>query len=284
MNNLIIGYGYCGYFLAKKLINLNQNVVAVCRSNKKEYALEGLELIHENIKQSLTIDSPIDTLYYLIPPPGVGDKDTNLESFIENNQIECKTIVYFGSSGIYGNHQGNHVDENSPCFIKTDRQKRRLDAEKKWRQYAKQHTDNCVLLRIAGIYGPNRIPLKNAKIQTPVIDKNHAPLVNYIFINDLINAALLLAKHVTGVEMFNIADGKPSPMGQMQQSIAKHRGYEKAKEASFNHVYYNASSMKREFLNSSKKLNITKLLNTLGNDFTPTSMDEGLKLSLEYLL
>lgn len=280
MINVIVGYGYCGYYLAKNLLTLKQQVLAICRSSKEMYALDDLNLIPCDVSRTISIPEKIDTLYYLIPPPSHGVDDTLLSAFLNNNHFHAKRIVYFGSSGVYGNHLAQEVTENSVCHIKTDRQKRRLSAENLWKQWARLHKSNCAILRIAGIYGPNRIPIKAANQQSAIIATKKAPLVNHIFVKDLASIALQVAKCVEGIEVINVADGQPCPMGAMQQLLASKLGLKMAPEISFDEAYQNASSMKKEFMRSSKKICINKLKTLLNTHLKLTPLDQGLNESI----
>jgi nucleoside-diphosphate-sugar epimerase len=278
MSDLIIGYGYCGQRLAKKLIENGKHVIAVCRDNNKLSSNPLLELIHQDITQALPRFTNIDTLYYFVPPPRIGEHDETLKHFLQNNNIQFNKLIYFVSSGVYGNYAGAKVDEQSTCHIKNDRQKRRLDAEMQCSDYATSRGIDCALLRIAGIYGPHRIPLQAVTEQTAVIAANQAPLINHVYVDDLINCALKLSKVQKGIDVYNIADGKPLPMGQLQQRLAKLLQHPLAAEIDFDEAYLQASPFKREFMNSSKMLCIDKIIETTSHTFL--ELEQGLNKAL----
>ena len=258
MHHLILGYGYCGYYLAQELLKSGQQVTAVSRHLNPEFALPQLHHMTHDLAQPLNWAEPDTIAYYLIPPPPEGEKDTFLHQFLKQNRIKAKKIIYFGSSAVYGDHQGAWVNEESPCLLSNARQLRRLDAEQQWLNYCHHNTIQPVLLRVAGIYGPHRLPVEAARAKTPVIEKEKASYTNHIYVKDLAAIACLLAQNATAV-IYNVADGNPQPMGTIQQQVATSLDIEQAPYESWHEAWERASPMKREFMQGSKRLQIDRL-------------------------
>jgi len=120
MHHLILGYGYCGYYLAKELLNQGQSVTAVSRHLDKKLKLSQLNHIAYDLNQGFQWMKPDSIIYYLIPPPSQGIEDVILRNFLTHSSIKAKKIIYFGSSAVYGNHHGEWVDEESSCLIEND--------------------------------------------------------------------------------------------------------------------------------------------------------------------
>ncbi|HHL3493230.1 TPA: SDR family oxidoreductase [Legionella pneumophila] len=280
MHHLILGYGYCGYYLAQELLEHHQQVTVVSRQLKKELELSKLHHITHDLEYPFYWNEPNSIIYYLIPPPSQGTRDTFLKQFLNQSTLNAKKIIYFGSSGVYGNHQGAWVDELSTCLIDSPRQQRRWDAEQQWLAYCQQHNKELSLLRIAGIYGPNRIPVDAAKSKIPIIKSTEAPFTNHIFVRDLALIAYLLGQKQTPFTVYNIADGNPTHMGELQQAVARVLGIESAPYESFDQAWEKASPMKREFMQASKRLKINLLKTALGEDIQFTCMYDAIKQSL----
>jgi len=275
MKHLIIGYGYCGYHLANHLRQQDQTVITVSRHLDDSLRLPSVTHLVQNALSPLPDDDENYTLYYLIPPPSDGLEDTILRQFLSMNTLKPAKVVYFGSSAVYGDQQGRWVDEQSPCQPGNDRQQRRLDAETQWKNYCEQRAINCILLRVAGIYGPKRLPEQAARNQTALIREDEAPFSNHIYVHDLVKIAARLS--TAGV--FNVADGQPNRMGTLQQQVALACQLPLAPSQRFTQVWQEASPMKREFMQSSKRLSIAALQQALP-DFQFTSLIEGIKDSL----
>lgn len=280
MKHLILGYGYCGYYLAQELLNRQQEVIAVSRNLKQEFMHPELNHITHDLNHTFIWDDADTTIYYLIPPSSQGNHDIFLKQFLHHSRIKARKIIYFGSSGVYGNHNGEWVNEDSSCIIDSPRQLRRLDAEQQWQNYCRQHRIEFISLRIAGIIGPGRIGLDAARNQTPLIEKTEAPLTNHIYVKDLCSIAVLIAESSIIHPVINVANGNPLPMGTLQEETAKISGLKKAPRISWSEAWESASPMKREFMNNSKKINIGLLKKVLGNNLVLTSITDAIKYSL----
>lgn len=282
MQHLIIGYGYCGYYLAQALLAKGEKVTAIARTHKAAFKLAGLDLIEQDISLKPLLSQQANTvLYYLIPPRPESTKDTLLNTFLHINNLNIKTFIYFGSSAVYSEQQGQWVNENTICHVSNPRALRRLDAERQILNYSTTHNIRSVILRIAGIYGPQRLPIEAARSKTPCIKQSEAPFINHIAVTDLAEIARLLAHHPTASGLFNVADGKPAPMGDLQKQIAAMLNLEEAPSQSFQEALQEASSMRKEFMSSSKRLDITKLNDTLGPLFKPSSIPQHLSHFLD---
>lgn len=280
MHHLILGYGYCGYYLAQELLARQQKVTAVSRELKKELELPKLDHVLHDLQYPFQWNDTNSIIYYLIPPPPQGTRDVFLNQFLNQSSFNAKKIIYFGSSGVYGDHQGAWIDESSTCIIDSSRQQRRLDAEQQWLIYCNQHNIELSLLRIAGIYGPNRLPIGAAISRTPVISPVEAPFTNHIFVKDLACIAYLLGQVQTPLIIYNIADGNPMRMGELQQTVAKTLEIELAPYESFAQAWEKASPMKREFMRASKRLKLDRLKAILGKKIELTQLYDAIKQSL----
>lgn len=279
MHHLILGYGYCGYYLAQELIKQGQQVTAVSRHLNQEYALPDLKHLVHDLNLPLKWTTPDTIIYYLIPPPSQGDTDTLLKQFL-SHPLKAKKVIYLGTSGVYGDHQGSWINEDATCHIAHPRQMRRLDAEQQWLRYCSQHAIEPILLRVAGIYGPNRLAVEAAQARVPLIEKEKAPYINHIYIKDLARIAYLLGQASATYSLYNIADGAPQPMGTLQQQIATLLNITPAPYESWDDAWDRASPMKREFMTGSKRLNIDRLKHTLDSSFLLTPIHEAIRDSL----
>ncbi|MGQ3891917.1 NAD-dependent epimerase/dehydratase family protein [Legionella sp. CNM-4043-24] len=275
MNHVIMGYGYCGFHLAAYLRQQHQTVITLSRHLDESLRLPDVTHLVQDALKPLPEDYPGCVLYYLIPPPQEGREDTLLRQFLANTNIKPSRMVYFGSSAVYGSQHGQWVDEQTPCHPETDRQFRRLDAESQWQAYGQRHGIETMVLRVAGIYGPNRLPIEGARQQMPLINPDEAPFTNHIYVHDLVKVAARLS--AAGV--YNVADGQPMPMGSLQQQVALTLGFPAAATQSFAQALREASPMKREFMQSSKRLMIKALQQAL-TDFQPTPLASAIKDSL----
>ncbi|MCL9684673.1 SDR family oxidoreductase [Legionella maioricensis] len=280
MHHLILGYGYCGYYLAQELLKHDQQVTALSRHLNPELQQPGLSHVTHDLNQPFNWTESNTIVYYLIPPQPQGERDIFLRQFLSHNRVNARKVIYFGSSAVYGNHQGNWVNEQSTCVINNARQLRRLDAEQQWLSYCNQNSIQAVLLRVAGIYGPQRLPIEAAKAQTPIIEKDKAPYTNHIYVRDLAAISYLLAQCPTPHTLYNIADGAPQPMGTIQKKVAKALGIKPAPYESWEQAWERASPMKREFMQGSKRLQIDRLKQSLKSSLSLSHLNDAIQQSL----
>lgn len=278
MHHLLIGYGYCAYYLARLLTQEKQAVTAVARHNKLVLPSPYFNTLCQDISEPFLWQEGQTCLYYFAPPPSTGASDTLLASFIARAQLNIVKVVYVSSTGVYGDHQGQWIDEQAPCHIENDRQRRRLDAEQQWQMFCEQKQIPCLILRLAGIYGPERLPIEAARLGSPLIDPQQAPFSNHIYVEDLAKITMGLAKQSHG--LFNIADGQPQKMGTLQRLTAEQLNLPPAPYASFEEIWQAASPMKREFMGASKQLRIEKLQATLKTILQLTPLTAGVQRSL----
>lgn len=279
--HILLGYGYVASHLAELLIQQNQEVISVCRQIPA-YVPPQIKHLTQDICQTPVDIQQQDTLYYFIPPLGEYEDDVIITDFLKILTQAPKKVIYIGSSGIYGHHHGEWVDEQSPCHIKTIRQKQRLSAESQFEDFCQKHHIACARLRVAGIYGPQRVPIDAVYAQTPVIHPKEAPLINHIYIKDLTNILAYLGNEVTFHGILNIADGTPSPMGALQQQLAQVLKFPLAPNDSFENIWNTASSMKKEFISQNKKLSVERLLQILNpSPLQLTPLPQALKEIIE---
>lgn len=280
MQHLIIGYGYCGHYLAQNLLNQGQKVTALSRQYPLSLQLDGLTHLSQDMLAPFTWPNEETILYYFAPPHSEGLKDRLLAQFLLNIPVDnLRKVIYCSSSGVYGDHQGAWIDEQANCIIYHARQQRRLDAEHQWQNFCQSNKINYALLRVAGIYGPNRLPLTAAQQQNPIVKIEQAPYSNHIFVKDLAQVAALLSEQSETQHVVNVADGQPHKMGTLQRLVAEQLALPPAPYLEFDEIWQEASPMKREFLESSKRLKISKLLDLLSN-LKITPLHDGTDLSL----
>lgn len=254
MHVFILGYGYAAYYCAQKLLARGIQVTAISRTYPKKYQLNGL--IHQiNTLPELSVSVKPDALLYCAPPPKTGAKDHLLSETLDKlEKLNCVSpIVYWGSSGVYGDHLGHWVDESSPCHIKSDIQRRRLDAEKSIRLFSQKHHVSHAIMRVAGMFGPDRLAIAD----TTVIKEEEAPYTNLIFIKDAAEIAVTLLLSQKDIGIINVSDGQPRKAGAVQKAIAAHQGIA-LKEEPFQSIMATASPMRHYFLSASKRLSTKK--------------------------
>ena len=175
-NVFIIGCGDIGRRVAGLLLAEKTMVSALVRSEEKGLRLAELgirpipgdldnpsSLAHLPIKGTL--------LFYFAPPPGGGNVDTRMRSFLASIAPgnEPRRIVYMSTSGVYGDCGDAVVTEETPPNPQTARAKRRFDAETVLGAFGRERQVDVVILRVTGIYGPGRLPVTQLASGQPLL-------------------------------------------------------------------------------------------------------------------
>lgn len=125
-------------------------------------------------------------------------------------------FVYASTSGVYGDCQGERVAEARPLAPHTPRAQRRADAERQVRVFARGAQVRASLLRIPGIYAPDRAggtPRERLLKGTPVLQARDDVYTNHIHADDLARALLAALWRGRPQRAYNACDDSALKMG-----------------------------------------------------------------------
>jgi nucleoside-diphosphate-sugar epimerase len=127
-----------------------------------------------------------------------------------------ESIVYLSTIAVYGNHDGQWIDETTPLTPALTRARDRIEAERAWQSLADARRIPVAIIRIAGIYGPGSNALETVRSGRARRIVKPGQVFNRIHVGDLaqiidkaIDAAL--TRRIGGV--FNAADDEPTAPG-----------------------------------------------------------------------
>jgi nucleoside-diphosphate-sugar epimerase len=225
---LIIGCGYIGKRLGRKLLSQQIPVTGIVSSEASQRGCTQNDIPCEILDLD-QIDSDIDVsghrIIYLAPPPRSGQQDTRMSHFLGAIEKQSPVkLVYISTTGVYGDCRGRWIDETTPLNPTADRAYRRVDAEQQVTQFCAHHHTPLVILRVAGIYGPGKLPLARIKSGQPIVNKQDSPFTNRIHADDLVSICekALLNTDITGI--YNVTDGHPGTMYDYFITVASAMG------------------------------------------------------------
>lgn len=254
------GYGYVAQNLARLLQELNH--MGTTRQNFHDISPEVLD--------------QFDHFLISIPPNESGDivLQTYKDYFAKRSK-PIQWIGYLSTTGVYGDHQGNWVTEETPAKPLIDRSKWRLLAEQQW-----QEMDLPVkIYRLAGIYGPERSPLDRILTGTIQIIDKPGHFFNRIHVDDI--CRILMASLNSPYDLFNLADNHPSELSDVYR-YAYHL-LEKTLPPSTAFEQAILSPMLNEFYSENKRINNARVKEILRQDLLYPSYKEGLQQCLNLL-
>jgi nucleoside-diphosphate-sugar epimerase len=187
-------------------------------------------------------------------------------------------VVYLSTIGVYGDRNGDWVDENAAPLPTSERSRKRLAAEQAWQDFGRRRGIPVAILRLAGIYGPGR----NALTQIARGDARRIvkpdQVFNRIHVDDIaqtIDAAL--ARKASGI--FNVADDEPSPSGDPLAFAAQLLGVKPPPEAAYEDVAQMMSPLAKSFWQECRRVRNDKLKRELGVTLRYPTYREGLRAS-----
>jgi nucleoside-diphosphate-sugar epimerase len=124
------------------------------------------------------------TVLHLAPPPGEGERDRRTRN-VTAILPEGAKVVYVSTTGVYGDLGGRLVDETQPVAPRNIRARRRVDAERVLRDWARRSLGRLAILRVPGIYAADRLPLERLRRGTPALDAADDVYTNHIHADDL---------------------------------------------------------------------------------------------------
>ena len=283
---LIAGCGYVGQRLALRL-RAQYEVTGLVRTPERvaELARVGIRALAidlDRVRPGVGIPERLDeeAIVYLTPPPVLGESDLRLDRFLQLATVPPHAFVYMSTTGVYGDTDGAVVDESSTVQPRTDRARRRVSAEEMTRVWCNERRVRRVVLRVPGIYGPDRLPLERLRHIEPVVRECEAGINNRIHVDDLVEAC---ARAITNPEargVYNVTDGKPLSSTAFMNLVAKVAGLPPPPQVSMEEAQLTFSPERLSFLNESRRVSNERMLKHLGVVLKYGNVEEGIRASL----
>ena len=151
---LSFGHGYSAAALARILEPQGWRIIGTSRSENKlaTFMEDGVE---PRLWPGADMTPALNAATHLLISPApteAGDPVlAELRDAITKRANQFEWVGYLSTTGVYGDHHGGWVDENSPLTPATKRGKLRIMAEGEWGAIANLPLH---IFRLAGIYGP----------------------------------------------------------------------------------------------------------------------------------
>ncbi|MDB5538728.1 MAG: epimerase [Devosia sp.] len=208
-----------------------------------------------------------------IPPDERGDPALNLHRADLDAAPNLEWLGYFSTVGVYGDFNGEWIDEDAPTRPLNPRSRQRVEAEEAWRAYAKERGVPLFIERLAGIYGPGRSAFDKLREGTARRIVKPGQVFNRIHVADIgrITARAAQAK-LEGT--FNLTDSEPAPPQDLVTYAAQVMGIEPPPEVPFDTA--EMTPMAKSFYSDNKRVSSKRVLEALGTDLLYPTYREGL--------
>jgi len=195
----------------------------------------------------------------------------NLKDYFKSSKF--KWITYLSATSVYGNHNGEWVNENSETKPTSSNGIERLKVEKEWMELARKFDLPFQIFRLSGIYSNqynilNRLKSGEAKI---INKKNH--FFSRIHVEDIANVLTSSLNNFKKKEIYNISDNQPAPAEEVTMYGVKLLGIDKPKTLEINEI---ESEMLRNLYKDSKKVDNKKMKEFFNHKLKYPTYVEGL--------
>jgi nucleoside-diphosphate-sugar epimerase len=233
MRALIIGCGYVGVPLGAELVRLGHEVFGLRRSPSAETELKtaGIQPFIGDVTQPESLAKLPRDFDWVVNCVAAGRSAENYrEIYLQGtrNLIEWlaanlpKKFVYTSSTSVYAQNDGLQVKESSPTEPAAETSKILVETEKVLLAAAAERKFPAVILRVAGIYGPDRGHwFKQFLKDAAHIEGDGSRCLNMIHRDDLVGCIIAALKSGRAGEIYNAADDEPVSQLHFSQWLAQ---------------------------------------------------------------
>ena len=249
---LVVGTGYLGQRFIR-----NQNNDAVIGLTRADYDLDcGGEL-------PVSLTTPYSVLY-TVPPSTESIADVRLEHLLGALKPTPQRFAYISTTGVYGNHDGASVDEETSVNPETDRARRRIAAEGTLHSWGASHDCEIVVLRVPGIYGPGRLGVERLREGATVIEEDESGPGNRIHVDDLVRCCAAALSQAAPAGIYNVGDGNHRSSTWFSKEIARQCDLPEPRSISMADAENEFSTMRMSFVRESRQVDTQRMRNVLG--------------------
>jgi nucleoside-diphosphate-sugar epimerase len=223
-----------------------------------------------------------DRVLHLAPPPGEGPGDPRTRDLLRTlrRRAPPRALVYGSTSGVYGDCGGAWVQETRAPQAATARGQRRVQAERHVRFYGRSTGVRASILRIPGIYAPDReggTPRDRLLRGTPVLRAEDDVHTNHIHADDLARACLAALWRCAPQRVYHVNDDTQLKMGDYFDQAARLYGLPPPKRISRQEAREQLSPMLLSFMSESRRMDNTRLKRELRLKLHYPTVAEGLR-------
>ena len=269
---LSLGHGYSAQALAKRLLPQGWHIIGTTRSAAKAKALQASGI--EPLLWPGTALAPAlarsTHLLSSIAPDAAGDP-VLAKHGDEIAAARLQWAGYLSTTGVYGDHQGGWVDEDTPLAPSTQRGQHRVLAEQQWQALGLP----LHIFRLAGIYGPGRGPF--AKVRDGSARRILKPnqVFSRIHVEDIAQTLAASIARPNPGQIYNVCDDDPAPPQDVIAHAATLLGLPIPPAVSWDQA--DMTPMARSFYAESKRVRNDRIKSELGIQLIHPDYRAGLK-------
>lgn len=236
----IFGCGYIGSAFAQQALDKGLIVQALTRNPKTAQALRNSG-VHKVVEATLHTHTwhkqlnPTQDFVLNCVSAASQDLEGYRKSYIEGQRSilawlqkgHAGTFIYTSSTGVYPQNNGEWVDENSFLENPTQRGALLLEAEHCISNNTLRLWDRYFILRLAGIYGPERHYILDKLLsKNTIFEDDGEHFLNLIYKNDICETLwrIFTSENTLKDRIYNLCDNKPTPKKIIVSWLAQQLG------------------------------------------------------------
>ncbi len=276
---LSFGHGYSATALTPALLAHGWRVIGTTRSAQKADALKEAG-VESRIWPGTDLTDALDQATHVLisaGPDAEGDPVLrDLGNEIATRAEQFTWVGYLSTTGVYGDHDGGWVDEDTPLTPSTRRGQWRKAAEEAWQAIPGLPLH---IFRLAGIYGPGRGPFSKVRAGTArrIIKPNQ--VFSRIHVEDIAQVLLASIRSPNPGGIYNVCDNAAAPPQDVIAHAAELLGLPLPDAINIEDA--EMSPMARSFYAESKRVSNHRIREELGVKLRYPSYREGLQALLE---
>ncbi|MEL6617351.1 MAG: SDR family oxidoreductase [Pseudomonadota bacterium] len=208
---LSFGHGYSAQALTRLLLPQGWTLIGTTRSAEKADALAGTGITPVLFPGDDLLGALDRATHLLISAGPDADGDPVLREIgdrIAARARQFEWVGYLSTTGVYGDHNGDWVDEDTALSPSTRRGQWRKKAEAAWQAIPGLPLH---IFRLAGIYGPGRGPFAKVRSGTARRIIKPGQVFSRIHVDDIAQVvAASIAQPAPGTA-YNVCDDDPAP-------------------------------------------------------------------------
>ena len=259
---LSIGHGFSARALAARLVPQGWRIVGTTRSPDKADAIAdtGVEPVVWPGADLGALIAQFPNVLVSAGPDSAGDPVLNaVEDAVTRAAPDLRWVGYLSTTGVYGDHDGDWVDEDTPLTPSTKRGRARVTAEARWQAISDLPLH---IFRLAGIYGPGRGPFAKVRAGTARRIIKQGQVFSRIHVEDIAQALELSLQRPDPGAVYNLCDDDPAPPQDVIAHAAELLGLPVPPAIPFDQA--DMTPMARSFYAESKKVRNDRIKQALG--------------------
>jgi nucleoside-diphosphate-sugar epimerase len=184
-------------------------------------------------------------------------------------------IGYLSTVGVYGDHKGAWVDEESAVMPIAERSLRRLQAERAWLKFGAETGRRVETFRLSGIYGPGRSVIDGLRAGSARRILKPGQVFNRIHVDDISRVLAAAIDKDCGYGIYNVSDDEPAAPEEVIAYAAELLGLPVPPAVPFEQA--GLTGMAASFWAENKRVRNTRIRKNLGVDLLYPTYREGLR-------